>query len=480
MSAGVPKDGRSWDSYSEGWAEDGVTKLGVEWGNEELTRRIFERSLQLHLRPESHVLEIGPGGGKYSVLVAPLCARFVYADVSLRMLERTRAVLGGMRHAEALELGGIDLTGLDDESMDFVLSIDVFMHLDLEDVYGYLREFSRVLRPGGVVVVHFAGLLNEAGWGQFQFAADFNRAHRRQVGRINFLAPEMATRVFEQVGYQEIFLDKEVAEPRDFIVTAKKPRPPADPEEGARRGRISKRTGSDSEALDFLSRLPCAVRSTLRPESVRTRELELAGDRRQAFCLPSPSRIGFALTIPERALLCGAVAVIPAGGQDGHGGGTRFALRVIDGTGSGTVYCKDLHAEAEGARAAFEEFRIDLRALAGKVVFLAFDSEPLQPESATTEACWAEPALVVIERNSMVAEPAPNPVIDFVPFDDPDAERRMRAERADSLEHELEELRTHAARLEKDLQALGTVAAQTERALRKIRSNRVYRGLCWL
>jgi SAM-dependent methyltransferase len=191
-------DGRSWDKYSAQWGELEEAGLGVEWGTEELTQSIFDNCLRPHLGSSTEVLEIGPGGGKYSVLSAPLCQRLVIADVSTQMLERARRALAGQANVEVLKLGGVDLSGLPDESIDFAFSIDVFVHQDLEDVYGYVRELHRVLRPGGKLVLHFANLGSRAGWGRFHRIADYNRAMRRQVGRINFVMPYTITTIISE------------------------------------------------------------------------------------------------------------------------------------------------------------------------------------------------------------------------------------------------------------------------------------------
>ena len=45
-----------------------------------------------------------------------------------------------------------DLSVFDDESFDFVYSTIVLQHMPPEFALGYLREFARVLRPGGLAV----------------------------------------------------------------------------------------------------------------------------------------------------------------------------------------------------------------------------------------------------------------------------------------------------------------------------------------
>ena len=103
----------------------------------------------LGVDPDSRrVLEIGCGMGR---LFAGLAARFgeVWGiDISAEMVER------GRRHCpvEATWVvgNGSSLSGVPDESMDHVLSYEVFQHIpDRAVIRGYLSEIGRVLRPGG-------------------------------------------------------------------------------------------------------------------------------------------------------------------------------------------------------------------------------------------------------------------------------------------------------------------------------------------
>lgn len=102
------------------------------------------------------VLEIGCGIGR---LFAGLAARFAEVwgtDISLSMIEF------GQRHCPVPAtwiLGdGASLEGLDDASVDHVLSYEVFGHIpNLDIVHNYLRETFRVLRPGGTFQVQLRG-----------------------------------------------------------------------------------------------------------------------------------------------------------------------------------------------------------------------------------------------------------------------------------------------------------------------------------
>jgi SAM-dependent methyltransferase len=111
---------------------------------EELVGRALER---LAAAPGGTVVEIGPGPGRETVRLAARGARVVAVDLSLAALGRVRAATGGaarpvLARAEALPLAA--------GSVDAVFAQTVLMHLDLGAA---AREWARVLRPGGRVVV---------------------------------------------------------------------------------------------------------------------------------------------------------------------------------------------------------------------------------------------------------------------------------------------------------------------------------------
>ena len=96
--------------------------LGDEWATPEFTARIVERFVRPYVTPAAEILEIGCGGGKYSVQLAPLCRTLVCQDVAASMLERTRARLADARNVRFLKGDGLTLRPLPDASIDFVFS----------------------------------------------------------------------------------------------------------------------------------------------------------------------------------------------------------------------------------------------------------------------------------------------------------------------------------------------------------------------
>ena len=56
----------------------------------------------------------------------------------------------------SIKNNGTDLPGVPPESIDFVFSFGVFVHLDLDLIDAYLHSFKSVLKCGGSVVLQYA------------------------------------------------------------------------------------------------------------------------------------------------------------------------------------------------------------------------------------------------------------------------------------------------------------------------------------
>lgn len=142
----------------------------------EKTLGVLRRTVDI--RPDDVVLEIGCGIGRVGHAIAPLCRRWIGADVSPRMLDFARERLRGFPNVELRELSGYNLDGIPDAAATVVYCTIVFMHLESWDRYGYVLDAYRVLRPGGRIYVDNANLCSDAGWRVFESHRQFPPAAR--------------------------------------------------------------------------------------------------------------------------------------------------------------------------------------------------------------------------------------------------------------------------------------------------------------
>jgi SAM-dependent methyltransferase len=153
---------RSWrdnsaDENRERWNRWDWSQMGEEWTASDAWKQALVDEVLLPTIPAGGtVVEIGPGGGRWSVLLAPRSERLVLVDVAQRPLDLVAERLKDADNVEYVLTSGSALTGIADATVHAVWSFDVFVHVAPGDQAGYLGEIARVLRPGGVAAIHHA------------------------------------------------------------------------------------------------------------------------------------------------------------------------------------------------------------------------------------------------------------------------------------------------------------------------------------
>ena len=221
--------GEFWDQYSQSWAEqfaaqDSIEILGEEWASPDRTRFLFERFAQPYLHSSAQVVEIGPGGGKFSRRLVEHCHELSLVDISHEMLQRANRACGG--RARALKIEDGSLAAIEPASVDLVFSYDVFIHLESEEVFRYLAEVNRILKPGGIFSVHTSNF--ESRWGLHSY---FQQLRDRQPmigsrygGRVYPMTDAILRRFAEHTGFAvaDSFTSRI---DRDIIYALRKARP---------------------------------------------------------------------------------------------------------------------------------------------------------------------------------------------------------------------------------------------------------------
>jgi SAM-dependent methyltransferase len=135
------KKGRKWDL-------DAFFRTGIE--NVALVRYELERLGAMPARRTA--LDFGCGVGRLTQALAPHFDKVVGVDVSPRMIELASALnmFGDKVEYAANEVA--HLRRFDDGTFDFILSMIVLQHLEPDVARGYLHEFVRILKPGGVML----------------------------------------------------------------------------------------------------------------------------------------------------------------------------------------------------------------------------------------------------------------------------------------------------------------------------------------
>lgn len=184
---------------------------------EEFTRHLINLC---NLQPTDSVLDIGCGTGRMAIPLAKYLGEegsYVGFDVFAPGIEWCQDHIGKHRPNFRFETADVD-NGLynqkaaspaseyrfpcEDESIDVVLAASVFTHLLVDDVRHYLKETSRILKPGGHCLITAFLINKEAG----QFIVEGRSRHFTFQHRKGDCLVEDPTRPEAALAYEEELL----------------------------------------------------------------------------------------------------------------------------------------------------------------------------------------------------------------------------------------------------------------------------------
>lgn len=107
---------------------------------------------RLQLKPDYHVLEVGPGPGYFSTRIAKVipAGKLILADIQQEMLDKARKRISakGFSNVDYYLCDG-DKFDLPDESFDVIFMVTVIGEIENKDAY--IREFFRLLKKGALL-----------------------------------------------------------------------------------------------------------------------------------------------------------------------------------------------------------------------------------------------------------------------------------------------------------------------------------------
>ena len=203
-------------SYKDAWNQRALTPeaamAAVDGSsNEEVLRHTGRWSADqvaaaLDISGRDRVLELGCGVGRIGRELAPRCAHWTGVDIAQNMIEHARRRLGELDNTSfhALERSSLDM--LPGNSIDKAYSIAVFCHMDKEDLYLYLQDLFRVVKPGGLIFVETWNLVHPVGWRRWTYEPKVwdtsDQSRRKDVGRNQFCTPEEFELYVSRAGFE--------------------------------------------------------------------------------------------------------------------------------------------------------------------------------------------------------------------------------------------------------------------------------------
>jgi SAM-dependent methyltransferase len=130
---------------------------GIQWGDPEVVpplTYVRDHFLRPYLSPNTTVVEIGPGGGRWTRYM--LHARHIYAvDYHQELLNELSSNFR-RSNITTIKNRGDDFPGIPPQTIDFVFSFGTFVHLDLEIIDRYLESMKSLLKPESNVVIQYS------------------------------------------------------------------------------------------------------------------------------------------------------------------------------------------------------------------------------------------------------------------------------------------------------------------------------------
>lgn len=172
---------------------------------EEYLRERLEKvalvSRQLKLTTDAELFEVGSGEGVMAAALAPQVRSILCTDVSRSFLDKARSTCQERDNVSFHHIRNDFLADLPTASFDGGFSFQVFIHLNVFEIYLYLCEIQRILRPGGRFCFNFLDF-GEATRNFFHYyASRYREANPFEFkGFLSWHGAELVTRIATEAG----------------------------------------------------------------------------------------------------------------------------------------------------------------------------------------------------------------------------------------------------------------------------------------
>ncbi len=148
-------DSFDWSGAGKEWTFDAKRYGGLD--PESWKTSLVENSMRKHIEEGSTVVEVGPGDGRWTEELLKIAGRVLLVDISKTVLALCQARFDDQDRLAYHLTDDLSLRDIADDSVDFVWSYDVFVHINPTDIETYIKTFRRILRPGGRAIIHHSG-----------------------------------------------------------------------------------------------------------------------------------------------------------------------------------------------------------------------------------------------------------------------------------------------------------------------------------
>ena len=134
------------------------------------------------------VVELAAGHGRNSEKLRHPAERLYLVDINQENIDFLQRRFAGTTNITYVQNDGISLEAIPDREATLVYTFDAMVHFDSDVVRAYLREFARILHPGGRALCHYSN-----------YSAEPTGSYRTHPGWRNFMSREL----FEHYAWKE-------------------------------------------------------------------------------------------------------------------------------------------------------------------------------------------------------------------------------------------------------------------------------------
>lgn len=164
----------------------------------------------LDLKGHERILEIGCGVGRIGLPLLDKVAHWHGVDIADNMIKQAGERLSGRSNVSLTALDRAELSGVADASLDAAYCVAVFIHMDKEDFFLYLRELKRCVKPGGLIYFDHWNLAHPLGFKRFDYeVGNWQRSEqtqRKDVARNQFCTPQEIQLYLDHAGFGTLAL----------------------------------------------------------------------------------------------------------------------------------------------------------------------------------------------------------------------------------------------------------------------------------
>jgi ubiquinone/menaquinone biosynthesis C-methylase UbiE len=199
-------DDYDWSRSGEEWTLHAKRYKGVE--PDAWKQSIINDLMLKYIKGGSTILEIGPGAGRWTETLANMATSLILVDISKKCLDLCKERFKNYDNIKYFLTTGT-LESIQDNSIDYIWSYDVFVHINPTDIRTYLHDIRRILKPHGYGIIHHSGLYD---------------AKTREKGFRSFMTRELFASYVEQNGMILVEQSSNLAHiPGDIITVLYKP-----------------------------------------------------------------------------------------------------------------------------------------------------------------------------------------------------------------------------------------------------------------